>query len=82
MAQGLVAKRAWTLTASSLTSLLLLSVRVISGAMRKHCGGIAVGPHAGYRLAPRSPAFAARVRRLLLLLLLSVRVISEAMREH
>ena len=35
MAQGLVAQRAWPLTASSLTSLLLLSVRVISGARRK-----------------------------------------------
>ena len=58
MAQGRVAQRAWPLTASSLTSLLLLSVRVISGAMRKHCGCIAVGPDAGYRLAPRSPKMA------------------------
>ena len=58
MAQGLVAQRAWPLTASSLTSLLLPSVRVISGAMREQCGCIAVGPHAGYRLAPRSPKMA------------------------
>ena len=39
MAQGLVAQRAWPLTASSLTSLLLLSVRVTSG----QCESIAAG---------------------------------------